>query len=345
MQACDISELLTFDYAYGRPTASGILKQEAKDFRVDEVLGFEPSGDGQHRMLQIQKSNTNTEWVAKQLARYVDIKLRDVSYAGLKDRNAITTQWFSIDLAGKTEPDWSDFNCSEYQILASFSHNKKLRRGSLKGNRFEIVIKDLQGDRDELEQRLLKIQKYGVPNYFGPQRFGHSGDNLLQAWMMLQGEKKVKDRNRRGIYLSAARSLIFNQLLSQRVADGSWSQILTGEAVMLAGSSSYFIVTTDDATISQRLRDWDIHPSGPMWGRGELPSLDEARIREAMVCNRFADWLAPLELAGLKQDRRALRLQVSNFSWQWSEQQDLCLQFELVSGSYATSVIRELVLV
>lgn len=345
MQASEIAELLSFHYAYGKPTATGILKQEAKDFRVDEVLGFEPSGDGQHRMLQIQKSNTNTDWVAKQLARYLDIKPRDVSYAGLKDRNAITTQWFSIDLAGKPEPDWSAFNCAEYQVLASFVHNKKLRRGSLKGNRFEITIRALHGDSQELEQRLLEIQKDGVPNYFGKQRFGYGGDNLLQAWMMLRGEKKVKDRNRRSIYLSAARSLIFNQLLSQRVAEGSWNQILAGEAAILAGSSSYFVVDTDDITIPQRLKEWDIHPSGPLWGRGSLTSREEARATEESVCQGFSDWLILLEQAGLKQERRALRLHVSNLDWQWLDERVLELQFELPAGSYATSVVRELVMV
>lgn len=342
MQSSDIPELLNFHYAYGRPTATGLLKQQAKDFCVDEMLGFEPSGEGQHRLLHIEKSNTNTDWVAKQLARYVDIKLRDVSYAGLKDRNAITTQWFSIDLAGKPEPDWSAFNCDDYQVLASFAHNKKLRRGSLKANRFRITIKDLQTEREDLEQRLLLIQQHGVPNYFGTQRFGHGGNNLLQAWMMLKGEKKIRDRNQRSIYLSAARSLIFNQVLSARVADGSWMKLLAGEAAVLAGSSSYFVVDADDASIPGRLKEWDIHPSGPLWGRGSLTSREEARATEESVCQGFSDWLVLLEQAGLKQERRALRLHVSNLSWQWLDERVLHLQFELPAGSYATSVIREL---
>ena len=338
----DLPELLSFHYAYGQPPATGLMRAEPEDFRVDEVLGFEPAGAGQHRLLHIQKRNTNTEWVAKQLARFTDIKPMDVSYAGLKDRNAITSQWFTIDLAGKTEPDWSAFNCDEYQVLASFAHNKKLRRGSLKGNRFKIRIKDVQGDRSELEQRLTRIQQQGVPNYFGEQRFGIGGDNLLQAWQMLQGQKKIKDRNRRSIYLSAARSLIFNQVLSHRVADASWDQILNGEAAMLSGSSSYFIVEAIDETIEQRLSEWDIHPSGPMWGRGRLVCQSDALAVEELVCNVFSDWLVPLEQAGLKQERRALRLQVADLSWQWLES-ELELEFELPSGSYATSVIRELI--
>lgn len=343
MQAADLPELLNVHYAYGRPQASGILKQQVSDFRVDEILGFEPSGSGQHRLLQIEKTNTNTDWVAKQLARFLDIKLRDISYAGLKDRNAITTQWFSIDLAGRAEPDWEAFNCAEYRVLMSEAHNKKLRRGSLKGNRFDITISQLKGRREELEQRLLRIKQHGVPNYFGAQRFGHGGDNLLQAWKMLHGEMKIKDRNRRSIYLSAARSLIFNQILSQRVADGSWQEILAGEAAMLAGSSSYFIVSHDDNTISERLARWDIHPSGALWGKGELPCSERARELELQASANLEGWLEPLEQVGLKQERRALRLRVEGLEWQWPKDGDLQLQFELLAGSYATSVIHELV--
>lgn len=342
MQVTDIHGLLDFAYAYGQPEAHGILKQQASDFRVDEQLAFEPSGEGQHRLLQIEKINTNTDWVAKHLARYLDIKLRDVSYAGLKDRNAITTQWFSIDLAGRPEPDWDGFNCAEYRVLVSIAHNKKLRRGSLKGNRFRIILRQVEGQQQEIEQRLQLIQQQGVPNYFGAQRFGHAGDNLLQAWGMLNGEKRIKDRNRRSIYLSAARSLIFNRILSQRVYDGSWQQILPGEAAMLAGSSSYFIVAEDDDSISQRLQNWDIHPSAAMWGKGDLPCLQQARELEQRICSSLEGWLQPLAQAGLKQERRALRLRVEGLHWQWLEEESLQLQFELTSGSYATSVIREL---
>ena len=343
MQSSDLAGLLDVHYAYGRPEASGKLKQQASDFRVDEILGFEPSGDGQHLLVQIEKINTNTDWVAKQLARFLDIKIRDVSYAGLKDRNAKTTQWFSIDLAGRAEPDWEAFNCAEYRVLVSHAHNKKLRRGSLKGNRFEIIIRQFEGSREELEQRLFLIQQHGVPNYFGSQRFGHGGDNLLQAWRMLQGEIKIKDRNRRSIYLSAARSMIFNQILSQRVADGSWQSILPGEAAILAGSSSYFIVDDDDNSIPERLARWDIHPSAALWGKGQLPCSDRARELELQASANLEGWLEALEQVGLKQERRALRLRVEGMEWQWPKDGDLQLQFELLAGSYATSVIHELI--
>ena len=337
-----IDSLMQWAYAYGLPTARAWMRKQPEDFVVDEVLGFEPAGEGQHRMLQLRKRNTNTDWLARQLARFAGVEPRDVGYAGLKDRNAVTTQWFSIDLAGRDEPDWQAFDTDEYQILSVAPHNKKLRRGILQGNRFEITLREVEGGKAELETRLQAIAGGGVPNYFGEQRFGHGGDNILQAWKMLNREIRVKDRNRKGIYLSAARSLLFNAVLSRRVEEGSWNRILPGEAAMLAGSQSFFQVEVVDEALQQRLQDWDIHPSGPMWGRGRTPVGGQAAELEQAVLDGLAEWLSPLEHAGLKQERRALRLRVEDLQWQWLDSDTLRLGFQLPSGSYATSVLREL---
>jgi tRNA pseudouridine13 synthase len=343
MNPSAIAELMQWAYAYGEPTCRARMRTQPEDFVVDEILGFEPSGEGQHRMLLLRKRNTNTDWLARQLARFAGVEPRDVGYAGLKDRNAVTTQWYSVDLAGKAEPDWSAFDSDEYQVLQVVAHNKKLRKGILQGNRFLLTLREFEGERPQLEQRLQAIARDGVPNYFGEQRFGHGGDNILQAWKMLNREIRVKDRNRKGIYLSAARSLLFNAVLSQRVKDGSWNRILTGEAAMLAGSQSFFTVESVDAAIEQRCRDWDIHPSGPMWGRGRSAVSGEATAIEQAVLDGLAQWLSPLEHAGLKQERRPLRLQVAELQWEWLGEDSLQIGFRLPAGSYATSVLRELI--
>lgn len=342
MNPSDIESLMQWAYAYGMPNGSARMRVQPEDFIVDEELGFEPTGEGQHRMLLVRKRNTNTDWLARQLARFAGVEPRDVGYAGLKDRNAVTTQWFSIDLAGRQEPHWSSFDSDEYQILRVEPHNKKLRRGILQGNRFAITLRELEAEQSEVEGRLQAIAEAGVPNYFGEQRFGHHGDNILQAWKMLNREIRVKDRNRKSIYLSAARSLIFNAVLSRRVAEGSWNQILPGEAAMLAGSQSFFQVETVDESLQKRLQDWDIHPSGPMWGRGRSVVSDQAAEVEQPVLDGLSDWLSPLEHAGLKQERRALRLQAEGLEWQWLDERTLRLEFRLTSGSYATTVLREL---
>ena len=329
-------------YAFGGPPVSGVTRTRPEDFFVDEVLGFEPEGVGEHVLLHIEKRNTNTQWLADQLARYVGIPKRDVSYAGLKDRNALTRQWFSLGLAGANEPAWEDMNIENVRVLQHVRHRRKLRRGTLQGNRFELVIRELQGDVATLETRLQQVAQLGVPNYFGEQRFGHNGANLQQAIAMFQG-RRIKNRHKRSLYLSAARSFLFNELLSQRVAAGNWNRAIEGDVMLLAGTNSYFIPDEYDEDIQQRLANFDIHPSGCLWGKGESPARDHAAILEDNLSQMHPEYCRGLEQAGMKQERRSLRLGVAELEWDLdASQQQLMLRFFLPAGSYATTVLREL---
>ena len=333
----------TLSYAYGVPPVSGVLRTHPEDFFVDEVLGFEPDGEGEHVLLQIEKRNTNTQWLADQLARFAGIPKRDVSYAGMKDRHAVTRQWYSLGLAGAAEPDWNNLNIDNVRVLQHARHRRKLRRGTLQGNRFHLVIRNLQGDTASLESRLQHIAQAGVPNYFGEQRFGHDGANLQQAMAMFQG-KRIKDRHKRSLYLSAARSYLFNELLSQRVARGDWNRAIPGDVMLLAGSNSYFVPEVNDATIQQRLASFDIHPSGCLWGKGDTPAQAEAAELERTLAQAHPVLCRGLEQAGLKQERRALRLPVADLQWELkAPEQCLVLRFFLPAGAYATTVLRELV--
>lgn len=319
------------------------MRAQPEDFFVDEVLGFEPDGEGEHVLLQVEKRNTNTQWLADQLAGFAGIPKRDVSYAGLKDRNAVTRQWFSLRLAGAPEPDWDNLPVDNVRVLQHARHRRKLRRGALQGNRFHLRVRELQGDLAALETRLQHIAQQGVPNYFGEQRFGHQGANLQQAVAMFQG-KRVKDRHKRSLYLSAARSFLFNELLSQRVARGDWNRAIAGDVMLLAGSNSYFVPEANDATIQQRLAGFDIHPSGCLWGKGESPAQLEAAALERALAETHPVLCRGLEQAGLKQERRALRLPVADLHWNLAAaDQVLELRFTLPAGAYATSVLRELV--
>jgi len=333
----------TLSYAYGVPPVSGVLRTQPEDFFVDEVLGFEPDGEGEHVLLQIEKRNTNTQWLADQLARYAGIPKRDVSYAGMKDRHAVTRQWYSLGLAGAAEPDWNNLNIDNVRVLQHARHRRKLRRGTLQGNRFHLVIRNLQGDPAGLESRLQDIAQAGVPNYFGEQRFGHDGANLQQAMAMFQG-KRIKDRHKRSLYLSAARSYLFNELLSQRVARGDWNRAIPGDVMLLAGSNSYFVPELNDVTIQQRLASFDIHPSGCLWGKGDTPTQAEAAELERSLAQAHPELCRGLEQAGLKQERRALRLPVVDLQWELDAAKQLLeLRFFLPAGAYATTVLRELV--
>jgi len=332
--------VLSLPQAFGAIGASGVIRSCPEDFFVEEIPPCEPDGEGEHVLLKIEKRGDNTEWVARQLARFADVPMRDVSYAGLKDRHAVTQQWFSIRLAGKPEPDWQVLTTENLKILDSARHRRKLRRGALRGNRFVIRVRELKGDRGQLESQLRQIQQQGIPNYFGEQRFGHNGDNLKSAQLLFSGDLGRVSRQRRGLYISAARSLLFNQVLAKRVELGNWNQILLGERVALQGSRSSFHAEVVDAELQTRLDEMDIHPTGPLWGRGESGVTTQAAGIELEVLADFADWQLGLEHCGAEMERRALRAPVQEMTWELTSDQ-MVVGFTLPKGSYATVLLRE----
>ncbi len=329
--------------AWGGPPARALVRSAAEDFQVDEELGFAPDGQGQHLLLRIRKRDINSEWLARRLARVAGVAPRSVGFAGLKDRRAVTTQWFSIDLAGEAEPDWSELESERIRILQVARHRRKLRRGSLAGNRFSLVLRQVEGDRGALEQRLHRIAAEGVPNYFGPQRFGRGGENLQRAAALFRGELRGAGRHRRGLYLSAARSLLFNRVLAVRVEQGSWREALEGEALLLAGTRSFFVAERLDEAIRRRVAAGDLLPSAPLWGEGDSPARGSAAALEREALEGYQEWCRGLKLAGLRQERRALCLRPERLAWEWLEEGSLRLDFFLPAGGYATVLIRELV--
>jgi tRNA pseudouridine13 synthase len=329
-------------FAFGGPPGHGRIRSAPEDFQVEEDLGFAPDGAGQHMLLRIRKRGRNTEDVARRLPRHAGVAPAAVSYAGLKDRRAETTQWFSIDLAGRPAPDWQALNSDTLHILEAVPHGRKLRRGALRGNRFHIIVRDVQGERVLFQQRLEAIRTDGFPNYFGEQRFGRGQGNLQEAQAMFENGKRIHDRHRRGLYLSAARSLLFNSVLSERVQQHNWNTALDGEAVQLDGSASFFIAEADDSAIAQRLADQDIHPTGPLWGRGAPLVQETVAELEMQVLMPWQAWREGLERAGLKQERRALRAVAQELHWEFGAPDQLALQFYLRAGQYATALLREL---
>ncbi|HFD91792.1 MAG TPA: tRNA pseudouridine(13) synthase TruD [Gammaproteobacteria bacterium] len=326
--------------AGGRPPASARLRQMPEDFQVEEVLGFAPSGEGQHVLLRLRKRNANTEWVACQLARLAGVGRRSVGYAGLKDRHAVTTQWFSVDLAGRAVPDWGRLAEMDIEVLSWARHDRKLRHGAVRANRFRIVLRGLNGDRAALVTALERIAREGSPNYFGPQRFGR--DNLRQAAAMLLEGRPVRDRFRRGIYLSTARAWLFNRVLARRVTEGCWNEALPGDVMMLEGSHSIFPCPRPDADLRDRLATGDIHPTGPLWGSGDSPVSAAAAALETAALEEDRALCHALATAGLRQQRRALRIFPRELQWQM-DGDTLTLGFILPAGGYATSVLREAV--
>lgn len=318
---------------------TGVLRTRPEDFIVEEDLGFAPDGAGEHLLVQLRKCNANTAWVAGWLAKAANLRERDIGFAGMKDRHALTTQWFSVPLGKQPEPAWPQH--PDLEILQTARHGRKLRRGALAGNQFVITLRQITGDAATLTARAETIRTQGVPNYFGEQRFGRDAANLVRATEMFVG-RRVKPAQR-SLYLSSVRSYLFNKVLAARVAQGTWQSLLPGEAVMLAGSHSFFSAAEIDAALQQRLAELDIHPSGPLWGRGDNPATAAAGALEQQVLQDEDVYRAGLEQAGLKQERRTLRLPVPDFALEVLDAGSVQCRFSLPAGCYATSVLRELV--
>lgn len=334
-------EFLThFPYAYGKPAATGRLRVEPEDFYVEEVLSFEPSGEGEHVLVFIEKREQNTDDIARSLGKQLGLRNVDVSYAGMKDRRAVTRQWFNLTMPGKPIPE--SFELPEgCRVLDITRHSRKLKKGALKANRFVLRIRDLQGDKTDIEARLQQIATHGIPNYFGEQRFGRTRNNLLQADKLFQKQIRPK-RHQQGLYLSAARSWLFNLVLAERVRQHNWNQPLAGDAFIFDDSLQYFVEEVITEETQTRLQGFEIHPSGPLWGRGQDFICAAALALEEQVLTPYKDWCEALERAGLKQQRRSLRLLAQGMDYEWLADDVLELRFTLPRGSYATSVMREL---
>lgn len=305
--------------AYPLSGASGTLKRLNEDFIVTELPLHLPSGAGEHIWLDIEKNGANTAYVAQQLAEAAGVQERDVGYAGLKDRHAITQQWFSLYFPNGETPDLTQLQHPEFKVLSQSRHVKKLRPGDLRGNRFRIVLREVTGNRDAIEANLQAIAALGVPNYFGAQRFGFDGGNVEQGRAMLAREIRVRNPKKKGIYLSAVRSFVFNEVLALRIQQGLWGKALPGDVMDEAG-----------------------RPTGPLWGRGRVATTDQAQALENGVAERHATLCEGMEHAGLDQERRALVASPVDMSWAWPQADQLVLTFSLSAGNYATSVLNEI---
>ncbi len=327
--------------AHGAPLPPAELKAQPEDFRVEEQLSFVPSGSGPHWLLRVEKRAANTRWVAAEIARIAAVPAHDVGYAGLKDRQAITVQWFSVPVLATTADFWRSVHTTEFRVLDVQGNTRKLKRGALTGNRFVIRLRKVAWSREQLELKLATLRTHGVPNYFGPQRFGRDGYNLDRVAAWLQTGHVPGGRAERGFALSAARSMIFNALLSRRVEAGDWSQLAPGDLASLDGSGSHFQVTAVDEELQRRLLAFDIHPSGPMWGRGELQTHGRALEHERAVAEEFKDVADLLAAQGLEQERRSLRSAVRDLLVE-ADGATVTLSFMLGRGQFATAVLREI---
>ncbi|EAQ98070.1 tRNA pseudouridine(13) synthase TruD [Congregibacter litoralis] len=309
--------------AHGSPLFSAQLRSIPQDFEVTEHLGWEFSDDGEHDYLWIEKIGVNTEWVARQLALYAEVPAKDVGYAGLKDRHAVTRQWFSVPRWNT--PTWESLDIPGARLIDCQRHRRKLRRGAHRGNNFRIVLRlTTTIDRDAVERRLATIRDSGVPNYFGEQRFGHKVGNLQLANDWARGKRLP--RHKRSLAISTVRSFVFNEVLAARVEAGTWNHLVAGDQAKLDGTESVFEVSEIDEDLRHRCDTMDVHPAGRLPGEG-------SNIEPEL-------WQTALTKRRVEEGTRSLRLPIRDLRQEFNED-SLILSFTLDRGAFATAVIRE----
>ena len=374
-----------FAYAYSQPQLTGQLKTFAEDFKVEEINQTELSGEGEHLWCWVEKRGQNTDWVAGMLAKWAGTAKHNVGFAGQKDRQAVTKQWFSIQLPGKADPNPADLDIEGVHILNMQRHNKKIQRGELLGNRFELLLRNIKSTdqslsieeiKKELDSRLQTIQTHGVPNYFGEQRFGRDGNNLVQGEKLLLSDSYANDRrrkrgakrdrgnqNQQSLYISALRSWMFNELLSQRIKQKNWDNVIPGDLLQTANQDDFILAddTQNLADLQKKLESTELFITGGLFGDGHLPTALEAKTLEQAIIGKYQVWCDALSQNRVKQDRRALKLMPHNLVWGFEQESlgndlhedtiqnqqnqqslNLKLSFALPAGSFATMVLREI---
>ncbi|HBQ01125.1 MAG TPA: tRNA pseudouridine(13) synthase TruD [Gammaproteobacteria bacterium] len=363
-------QLDSLAYATGKPELLARIKQHWDDFRVDEELGFAPTGAGEHLLLRIEKAGQSTTEVARQISSTLGISDSDIGYSGMKDRQARSRQWFSIRLDQAAEAELGRLQSDQLQILEQSRNQRKLQIGAHKANHFQLILREVMGvnasgaeppatnAEASLDRKLQTLAHQGVPNYFGSQRFGRDLSNLHQVRELLRTEasQAVATRNRyrhkrkRSMLYSAARAYLFNQLLSARITRGNWASYVDGDVLNLNHTKRCFLVEPGawGPELQQRLDELDIHITGLLPGR--IDSKDRYVTRgqsadtEKAVCKEFAELVTGLEQQGLSAARRPLRFQVQQLQWQWLDSTTVSLAFTLPTGAYATSLLREVCL-
>lgn len=337
---------MTEAYLYGEPQCRGRFKVLAEDFEVTECLDLPVSDpaqqQGEHQWLWVEKRGANTVYVAAQLAKFAGVKERDVSYSGLKDRHAVTYQWFSVQLPGSQLLDWQTLEHPEFKILQAVLQPRKLKTGTHRANRFTLKLRDLD-QADWFTQRWQQLVAQGVPNYFGPQRFGRQGQNIVQAKLWFTRQlKRRPSRHQSSLYLSAARSFLFNQVLSARIAAQRLEPEI-GDAMILKGSQSFFIIEQLDAAVTERFSQGDILLSGPLVGSDSWLTQGEIARFEQGICEQHAELLDGLRQQRIDNARRALLMNLEQPQLTWLSESSAQITFTLARGCFATSVLRELI--
>jgi len=325
------------------PGIGGRIKDRCEDFEVEEIAAYEPSGEGDHLYLWIEKVDMGAEYFERAVARRLELRPDDIGTAGLKDRRAVTRQWVSVPAT--VEAKLSALDGDGMRVLKVSRHTNKLKAGHLHGNRFRILIRDVNEAEhgSKLNEIVAVLQRTGMPNYYGRQRFGRDGETAQWGMALLKGEKVPNLRSPflKKLSLSAAQSMLFNAYLAQRMNDGLFRTVLAGDVMSKYPFGGMF-TAEDVATEQARFEAREIVPSGPIFGRKTFPSAGIAAEREATILNasgldrRSFDGFGKLVMG----TRRHNIVYFDNLTTEWNSD-GVWVSFALPSGSYATILLRE----
>ncbi len=326
------------------PGSGGAIKRAPEDFRVDELPAYLPQGSGPHLYLLVEKRGRTTPDVVRELARALSLPERDCGYAGLKDREAVTTQWLSFPCP--RDPDPGRLAGEGWRVLQASRHQNKLKAGHARGNRFGVVVRG--GDLGRARACAEALAARGLPNFFGAQRFGRTGDNADVGKLLVQGRlddprarRAARDRFLKRLALSAFQSALFNRWLAERLADGLFAAALPGDVMKKLDSGGIFDCA-DPAVDGPRVAAFEISPAGPMFGHKLRPASGEALGRETRLLAAEGVALEDFRRGGGEAEgtRRASRLPVSIELEPIDD--GYRARFELPKGSYATVVMGEI---
>ena len=324
------------------PGCGGTFKGTPEDFVVEELPAYEPSGeqDSEHLFIWIEKRGRSTQDVAKALARHCGMQERDVSWAGLKDRQAVTRQFLCAP-ARYVEPKLDSFVMEGVKVLRSARHRNKLKGGHLHGNRFTLIVRGVK-DQGVAQEVLARLVRFGIPNYFGEQRFGVGGDNAEKGKRILQSGGRHRDRFERKLFLSAYQSDLFNRVLARRLSDGTFAKALLGDVLKKNVTGGEFLCA-DPLVDQPRVEALEVSPTGPLfgpemrWPEGEVDALEESVLKEEGVTRELFVAGGNETIGARRLLRIAMQLERATASGE-----ELELVFTLPAGSYATVLLREL---
>ena len=335
-----------------------IFNPTSRDFIVDEIPLYEFTGEGEHLIVHVRKKDMTTWEMITAIAKYCKIKQRDIGYAGLKDKHAMTMQYISI-LAKGNEEKLKTFNHDKIKILSTTRHNNKIRTGHLKGNHFKVRLKKVLGvQKDKLDSVVKWVKKNGVPNYFGNQRFGNHGDNWKEGKSIVEGTLKMRDRKTRTFLINAYQSYLFNNWLSKRIelsmlleafSEADSEKVFELPKGSLAGTKKqahFFKVLEGDLMMhypfgrvfelesleeeSKRFSEFDIAPSGLLAGTRVSRTTKTSELLEKNYDEEIDENGA----------RRYAWIKVTDVKKTYVEEKaHYELEFSLPKGSYATNVL------